>query len=170
METLIVYYTRTGTTEKLAEDLAVHFNADLLPLEDSKNRSGLFGFLRAGFDALTKNVTVINDFEHKLAEYDVILIGTPVWAGKMTPAIRTFMLGNAEVFPEVAFFVTLGGTSAQKTLEDMEELAGKEPLASLVLSKQETMDSNGNNNEDIESFVQLVCDKMEAKAKEERNC
>ena len=169
METLITYYTRTGTTEKLAEDLSVHFNADMLELKDNKNRSGVLGFLRSGFDALTSNVTVINDFNHKLEEYDVILIGTPVWAGKMTPAVRTFLLGNAEVFPEVGFFVTLGGTSAEKTLAGMEELAGKEPLASLVLSREEALGSPGNSQDEIKSFVKIICDKMENKAKNEKN-
>ncbi len=169
METLIVFYTRTGTTQKVAEDLAVHFNADMLELQDNKNRSGVLGFLRSGFDALTSNVTVINDFNHKLDEYDVILIGTPVWAGKMTPAIRTFLLGNAEVFPEVAFFVTLGGTSAQKTLQGMEDLAGKEPLASLVLEKEEALGSPAASKDDIDSFVKIICDKMESKTKNEQN-
>ncbi len=167
METLIVYYSRSGATEKVARDIAVRLNADELSLEDNRDRSGILGFLRSGFDALTSNVTVINDFDHRLEEYDLIIIGTPMWAGRLTPAVRTFLLGNAEVLPEVAFFITRGGTSAERTLLSMEDLAGREPLASLVLNRQEAMEKTGSSREEIESFVSLLSDKVEGVMEEE---
>ncbi|SDL07623.1 flavodoxin family protein [Halarsenatibacter silvermanii] len=163
METLIVYYSRTGTTREIADRLSVHLNADLLELEDSRDRSGIFGLIRSGFDALTSNVTVIDDFDHQIDEYDAIIIGTPVWAGKMTPAVRTFLLGNAGVLPEVAFFVTLAGSSPRGTLEGMEELADKEPLANLILNKDEALGQKGDRDKEIEEFVRMICDKIEEK-------
>ncbi len=161
LESLIVFYSREGATEDLARELSVHLNSDILELEDNKDRSGLLGYLMSRFDALTANITVINNFDHRLEDYDLILIGTPIWAGKMTPAIRTFLLGNAEVLPDVAFFVTHEGKSARKALTGMEDLAGKEPLDSLVLDRREVRGKPGDKKSEIDTFVRSLCSKME---------
>ena len=48
MKTLIVYYTRTGTTKKFAESLAQELSADLEELKEDGNYAGAIGWLRAG--------------------------------------------------------------------------------------------------------------------------
>jgi flavodoxin len=45
MKTLIVYFSKSGTTKKLAEKLANIFKADIETLIDKKKRSGLIGWL-----------------------------------------------------------------------------------------------------------------------------
>jgi putative cell wall-binding protein len=50
-KTLVVYYSRTGHNQLIAEKLAKKFNADLERLIDKKNRAGLIEFLAAGNDA-----------------------------------------------------------------------------------------------------------------------
>jgi flavodoxin len=41
---LVVYYSRTGATRTLAEALAKALQADIEPIIDRKNRSGIFGY------------------------------------------------------------------------------------------------------------------------------
>lgn len=51
---LVVYYSRTGTTRRLAEVLAKALQADIELVIDKKNRSGTLGYLRPVAEALRK--------------------------------------------------------------------------------------------------------------------
>lgn len=138
MKTLVVYYSRTGNTRKAAESIAKHLNADIDEIIDKKNRTRkIIGWLIAGKDASQKKLTEI-EYEKNPDDYDLVIIGTPVWAWTMTPAIRTYLSKNK--FKKVAFFCTSGG-SPGKVLEHMRELS-KKPLAKLSLVGREIDDSN----------------------------
>ncbi|MGM0419800.1 MAG: flavodoxin family protein [Bacillota bacterium] len=160
MKTLVVYYSRTGTTDRLAKILKSELEASLLEIKDQRKRRGFFGLIRSGFDAITANVTVIEGFEEDLTEYDLVLVGSPVWAGQITPAIRTFLIGNSEVLPEVAFFLTHGGGGASKSLEQLEELAEKDPVASLVLTNKAFGSQDNFEEESIKEFVSALQKKL----------
>ena len=54
---LVVYYSRTGNTRKLAKIIAEKLKADIEEIEDSTSRSGPLGWLRAGRDAGLKSLT-----------------------------------------------------------------------------------------------------------------
>lgn len=60
MKKLIVYYSRTGTTKKVAEILSVKLKADLTELVDMQDRSGLSGYIRSGYEAVIKKERPLN--------------------------------------------------------------------------------------------------------------
>jgi hypothetical protein len=45
---LVVHYSRTGKTERVARDLAWRLGANVESIIDAKNRNGLPGFLAGG--------------------------------------------------------------------------------------------------------------------------
>lgn len=51
---LVVYYSRTGATRKVAEYITKQLGADMEEIIDMKKRSGIWGFLIGGRDALRK--------------------------------------------------------------------------------------------------------------------
>jgi flavodoxin len=68
------------------------------------------------------------------ASYDMVVIGSPVWAGKMSSPIRTYLAQNKDKFTSVAFFCTHGQPGSEgstKMLESMETLSGKKAAAVL---------------------------------------
>ena len=91
---LVVYYSRTGHTQLVAEKLAKKFNADLERLIDKKKRVGFIEFLAAAKDAVSRKTTVIDLLKHTPKDYEIILIGGPSWNGHVTPAVRTFITQN----------------------------------------------------------------------------
>lgn len=129
---LVVYYSRTGNTKKVAEKMAEVLKCDLDEIQDQKNRSGIFGWLRGGVDAFNRRLTQIRH-EKDPKKYDLVIIGTPVWAGTMTPAVRTYLEQNE--FKKVAFFCTYGGQEG-KTFQDMEKII-KKPIATLGLHRKD---------------------------------
>ena len=52
--TLVVYYSRTGNTERVAKDVAARLGADLERIVDKASRLGFTGYLRAVYDSARK--------------------------------------------------------------------------------------------------------------------
>ena len=104
MKTLVIYYTRTGNSKFAAEIIAAELGADIEEVIDLKNRQGRLAFLPAGRDAMRGKETDIAQTKRTPTDYDLIIIGQPVWAGSPTPAIRTYMNKNDLSGKKVALF------------------------------------------------------------------
>jgi flavodoxin len=127
---LVVFYSRSGITKGVAEELAKGLNADIEQIIDLKDRSGITGFVGGGKDATQKKMTAIGETKKNPADYDFIVIGTPVWAGTITPAIRTYIDKNKSSFKKVAVFVTATSTKINKVLPKFESAVGQKAIAS----------------------------------------
>ncbi len=116
MRTLVVYYTRTGNARFMAETIASELGADIEEVIDLKNRQGKLAFLPAGRDAMRGKETEIAQTKKAPADYDLLAIGQPVWAGSPTPAIRTYVNKNDLSGKKVAlFFSDSNGQAVEKT-------------------------------------------------------
>ncbi len=109
MKSLVVYYSRSGNARFVAETIAAEIGADIEEIIDLKKRSGLLGFLGGGSDARRGKETKISSTTKSPADYDLIVVGTPVWAGRPTPAITTYLKKNDLSGKKVAVFFTKGG-------------------------------------------------------------
>ena len=91
MKTLVIYYSRTGTTRTVAKQITQKLNCDSEEIIDEKNRKGVLGFLLASRDTILNKLTTIKKINSALSAYDLIIIGGPVWVGNMSVPIRTFI-------------------------------------------------------------------------------
>jgi flavodoxin len=118
---LVVYYSRDGHTQKVAEALAARLGADIQRLADRKKRTGPVGSLAAGKDALAGRLTVLGPVQKNAADYDIVLIGTPSWFSNPSPAVRTYVSQVSLKNKIVGVF----GTAHLSGVEDcLERLAG----------------------------------------------
>ena len=131
MKILVVYYSRSGNTKKLAEDIAKNLKADTEEIVDLRPRKGVLGFFKSGRDSLLRRETEIKKSIKDPSKYDLVLVGTPVWAGNITPAARTYVRCNKDKFGKVACFCTMGGNSPRKAFDEIKKIIGKTPLATL---------------------------------------
>ena len=134
---LVVYYSRTGTTRRVAEALAQKLGADIEEIVDRKKRAGVLGFIVSGKDAHLRRLTQIEEPRRDPAAYDLVVIGTPVWAARMTCAVRTYISQFKDRLPAVAFFLTTGRMGIESTFKDMTEACGKAPVARLGLRQKQ---------------------------------
>jgi flavodoxin len=151
---LVAYYSRTGTTRKVAEAIAGMLQCDVEEVVDTKDRAGVGGFLQSGKDAMLKKLTVIREPAKSPRDYDLVIIGTPVWAWTMATPVRTYISRYADQFKAVAFFLTTGGTGIQRTLQHMEELCGKKPQAVLGLKMDKVLKADPTPQ--IKAFVDAL--------------
>ncbi|MFH1221547.1 MAG: hypothetical protein V1492_00505 [Candidatus Micrarchaeota archaeon] len=154
IKTLVVFYSRTGTTKKLAEDMAAALGCDTEELLDTRDRKGVMGYLLAGRDATLKSLTTLQPLQKDPAAYDLVLIGTPVWSFNISVPVRAYIVENWEKFRRVAFFCTQGSTGAENAFREMEMLCGKKPIAKLAVSTRDVV--NRKYEEKLTEFIQEV--------------
>ena len=156
MKALVLFYSRTGNTRRIAEEIAETINADIEELRDRKERKGILGFMLSGMDARLKRKANLKETKNNPALYDVVILGTPTWANTMSTPIRTYIHHNSNSFNKVAFFVTSGFGRAESAIgisKDMASLCGKEPVAFLSLGMKDIDKEHLHKVEDFASTV-----------------
>lgn len=150
MKALIVYSSRTGTTKIVAQKLAALLNCDIDEIKDSKNRQGVMGYLLCGKEAMQKTLPEIQ-FEKDPFQYDLVIIGTPIWGWNMSSLTRSYLTKNKGKFKKVAYFCTMGGSGDEKTFLAMSEITGLKPAATLSFKTIEVV--KNNINEKVKKFI-----------------
>ena len=127
MKTVVVYFSLTNNTKFLAEQIAQQLDADLYEVIDKNHKKGKMLYIKGGAAAMREKLTDIT-IDKNIDDYDLVIVGSPVWAGKIAPAIRTFLVSNSLSEKQVAFFVSIGGDKPEKTFENIRKTLELEPI------------------------------------------
>lgn len=111
MKKLVVYYSLDGNTRFIARKLAEKFQADLLELKPEKEipKKEPFKHLWGGKQVIMSESPKLEDHGIQPDEYDLLLIGTPVWAFTFAPPIRSFLKEHQIKNKKVVVFCTHQG-------------------------------------------------------------
>lgn len=131
MKTLVVYATRTGTSKKVAEKIADRTGAEVLEVVDLVKREGSLRFVIAGFHASTKRHTPIGPITKDVAQYDVVVLVSPIWAGGISSPMRTFLRDKGSDIKQFALVVSHLDTKGlyPQSLTEVENTLGKKSIA-----------------------------------------
>lgn len=133
---LCMYYSRTGNTKNAMAEIAEALGADLVELSDDVDRTGWKGWLRCGLDAMRRTTDPLKDFEtpRPLSEYRLVIIGTPVWAGRCSSVVRGFLKKHGKKLGHVAYVLTRKGEDKYEEIYQQMDLytnCGHEAAVSL---------------------------------------
>lgn len=123
MKTLMVYYSYTGNTKKIANAIKNNLNCDILEVTPKIPFSNDYDEVVSEYqnNSIKDKSIEINDIEIDLKEYDKIIIGSPVWWYTICPVITSFLkeydLSGKKIYP----FATNAGWLG-KTFKDIETL------------------------------------------------
>ncbi|MDR1617761.1 MAG: flavodoxin [Treponema sp.] len=111
MKALIVYYSYDGNCALVAERLAAALGADTLRLEtaEDKRRSGLAKYVWGGKMVLSRTNPALKPYTVKPEDYDLIVVGFPVWAGSPAPPLLSFLSETKISGRKIALFCCHGG-------------------------------------------------------------
>lgn len=137
MAVLVVYYSRSGHTRRLAERLARDLGGRLVPITSRMTRDGLLGYLRSAFEAWSGRDAEIEPLGHRLRKDDLVVIGTPVWVWHLSSPVRAFARRHARSIGRTAFFCTMGGAGHLRAFAELQALIGHRPEATLALTEAE---------------------------------
>ena len=151
MKNLIVYYSRTGMSRKVAEAIREKTGWGIEEIIDNKNRRGPIGYILSGRDALRKKEADIKEPINNLSEYDMVIVGTPIWSFTVSTPVRTYLNRQKGNFKKLAFFCTMGGSGDVKAFSEMENAAGAKPEKTMALIDKEIID--GSFLVKVEEFI-----------------
>lgn len=133
---LCVYYSRTGRTARLVRDIAQELSCELVRLDDGVNRKGLSGWLTSGLQAVARKVPPVNPVEAKLKirEYDLVILATPVWAGRCSAPMRSFLIQYGDQIKNAAYIITRSsGVRYEEVFDQMDLYVGNPHLCAATI-------------------------------------
>ncbi|MDR3551563.1 MAG: flavodoxin [Clostridia bacterium] len=147
MKILVVYYSRSGVTKLAAQTISKTIGADLEEIIDTQSRSGAVGFIKSCYQVVLNQLTRIQELKADLAQYDLVVVGSPVWAGKPATPVTSFLKKYQSSIKSLAVFLTHGDktNSYAGVVEFMEQAAGKKSVKTLSLSTDDVKKANDYN-------------------------
>jgi len=133
MKTAVVFYSLDGNCALAAEEIKSLLNADLLRLQtkDEKKRGKIAKFFWAGGMMFSKKLPQLKPFNFNPSDYDLIIVGAPVWAGSPAAPIKTFISNAAITGKKTAVFVCHAGGMGDSLDKLKTLLAGNEIISGI---------------------------------------
>ncbi len=135
---LVVYYSSSGNTRKVAQTLAEKLGADLDEIRPSDKvevnikGKGFRNFMNMGrvvFGGKTKRNVGLEPAAYDPADYDLVVVGTPVYANTLPAEPRAYLANHKTRFKTVAFFCTGEAPDNAHVFELMQEACQLAPMA-----------------------------------------
>ncbi len=121
---LCIYYSRTGNTRAAMTEIAAALDAEVVELRDGANRSGLRGWLRCGMDAMRRTSLPVEPPKTKrpLGDYRLVVVGSPVWAGRCSSVVRSFLKQYGKEISNAAYVLLRGSEDKNEEVFDQMDL------------------------------------------------
>lgn len=141
---LVVFYSRTGKTKIAAQGLANKFSCTVEELQSTENREGLLGAFTCVLDQLLDRDDQLLPCNKDMSSYNPIIIAAPIWLGRLSSPVRTFLKQSNLRGKEVYIFLTYNGRlteEKEKTLLDDLTAQGITPRGLYkIITKEKTDD------------------------------
>jgi flavodoxin len=118
---LILYYSFEGSTKKIAEYLANNLQVDIKrvePVNELKSK-GFSKFLWGGSQVIMKKTPEIKVLNINIDDYDLIILGSPIWAGNFAPPIYTMFEKGLIKNKKIAYFYCHEGGASKSVKRAM---------------------------------------------------
>ena len=112
---LVLYCSRTGNTERMAQTIQSTLDCDMIvvepetPYEDDYN--AMLDRAQAELDAIEQgNYPAITTSVESFDEYDIVFIGYPIWYSHIATPMQTFLHNHADLLAgkRIALFASSG--------------------------------------------------------------
>ena len=111
MKTAVIYYSYEGNSTLIAEIIKTAAKVDVFEIKttDTKIRNGFAKIAWGVLQVMLKKKPALQDLSVDIASYDLIIFGTPVWAGSPAPAVVSFLDKTKISGKKLALFCCHGG-------------------------------------------------------------
>jgi len=157
---LVVYFSRTGYTRSVAQEIARATGADCESIEERSTRSGLLGYWRSAREALRGSAADIEPAAVNPRDYALVILGTPVWARNISSPVRAYITKHKRDFQRIALFCTQGGSGGDQVLRKMSELCEQSPIATACFNDSEI--DRDLHRAKVETFVAALAERKAA--------
>ena len=118
---LVLYYSQTGNTKAVAEEIATKLGADI---EEITMVNPYDTGFQATIDRCLQDreqgiIPDIQPVKANIADYDIIFLGFPVWFGTYAPPVQKFLLGADLSGKKIVPFCTFGSGGLESSVKDL---------------------------------------------------
>jgi flavodoxin len=148
MKTSIIYHSYSGITRGIAQKIQEACGGDLVEVKLKQNYSSLTAYTLGCYRAMKEECDPIEPEIIDVSASDLIVIGTPVWAFKATPAINAAIAALKGCDGKKAVIFATCGSSAKDTLPILKkalEAKGVTVAGQFVLTRKEIGDGQKIN-------------------------
>ena len=152
-KTLIVYFSWGGNTRTVANHIHDLIGGDIVEVETVVPYPDTYeevtqiapGELESDYRPELK--TKVENMD----EYDTLIVGTPIWGGRLTPAMKSFLAGYDLSGKSIAPFCTHGGSGTAQSVSDIRSVCPNSTiLGSLAVYGSRAENSRG----DVEKWLE----------------
>ncbi|MHC5372683.1 flavodoxin [Enterococcus sp. LJL120] len=144
----IIYYSLTGTTETVAQEIQTQTNGDLFALQTveayPENYSAVADLVQQ--QQADEEFPELQPLEVDLSAYETIFIGSPIWFGSSSLPLQQWLMQNDLSGKTVCPFFTSGSSGIASAMTEIENL----------ISPQTLMPGLGITDETVAETPQLV--------------
>ena len=155
---IIVYYSLTGNTEFVAEQIHFITGAELFKLEVMEPYNVEFYEMidRAREEMEAEEYPELACKVADLESYDIIFLGSPNWFGTLSNPMYSFIYSHDLAGKTIIPFITHGTSGITNTITDLKTLC---PEANILDEFSVFRDEVQNSKEDIAAWLKRVIDK-----------
>lgn len=155
MKTAVIYFSLEGNTKYAAGKIAAKLGADLIRLIPVKEypTGKVSKYFWGGKSATFGEAPRLEPYRFDQNQYDLVILGTPIWAGTFAPPLRTFMRENKLTGKKNALFASCSGGSTEKCFEQLKKLNGD----CTVVSTLRLIDPLKGTKSDVDRSIEDFC-------------
>ena len=142
VKVLIIYYSETGTTEKVANSLAdtikntgITVDIEKITPKEAYNQETMQDVVKKQFT--DKIYPEINPVNKNIADYNLIIIGTPAWFGQPAQPLIGYLQSQDFTGKKVAIYSTFGGNAGDVLKNTESYIKGATFLPGVTLKGEE---------------------------------
>lgn len=124
---LVLYYSETGTTKAVAQELQKQLGADIESIEPVEPYSGNFQetIQRSGRERESGQTPALKPLNRKIDDYDIVFLGYPIWFGTYAMPIATLVKEQDFAGKTVVPFCTFGSGGLNTSTEALRKVLPK---------------------------------------------
>lgn len=128
---LVLYYSETGTTKAVAQELQKQLGADIEEIEAVVPYSGNFQetIQRGQREMQSGEMPAIKPLKKKIADYDIIFLGYPIWFGTYANPIITLVKEQDFAGKTIVPFCTFGSGGLNTSSDALKKALPKATIA-----------------------------------------
>jgi hypothetical protein len=155
-KTLIVCYSNTGTSRRVADLLSGKFQWPRGEVSEARSRAGTAGQLRCVLDSLLRRHPSIRYEGPDPRGFETVVLIAPIWLAELAGPMRTFVRDHASGLKRVAVISVMGGQGATNAFAEIDRILGRPPILSTSFTARAVDD--GSYASGLEAFGGAVRD------------
>lgn len=151
-KTAVVYFSVSEHSKRAAEKLAKALDGDLIALRAPSYRTGVLGYMRAGFDSLRQKCDLAPQDFSTLGDYDRLVLCGPLWTSYPATPLRALLKSDMDMPETIGLFLTSGSHSpAEKAFATAEADLGRPLVVTAELGN--SIEDTDHEEEILKRFV-----------------